>query len=336
MLDHSTIEEQASLWLARLDADGLSAAERCELRDWINASLSHRVAFLRLEELWRQSGRLRALANDALLDDPFETDAAPVLDPSRAQGAPRRFGLSPALMAVITLASVGLAMFHGWQVAGVLQAKHTSGVGQVQTIDLADGSRLTLGSDSAVEVRLTRQQRAIELLRGEAIFEVAHDPDRRFVVHANAHQIAAIGTRFSVRRDAEQLRVVVTEGRVRLQADAPDENATQLASLMPAGSVARIDAHGVHLKSLSPRAADELLDWRSGYLAFDDTALSDVIAEFNRYHMRKLELADSAVGELRIGGNFRWSNLDGFVQILERGFQVRAEYLPGRIRLHRL
>lgn len=333
MADHNTIEAEASHWLARLDAGELSAGERRELRQWIEASVAHRVAFLRLEELWRQSGRLRALATNAAMDD-VDDLAAPSRPelPPRSQARPKRW--PQVVMTAFALLAVGLAAFYGWQVSGEHRASHSSGVGQVQTFTLADGSTLTLGSDSEVVVALTRQQRTIELVRGEAIFAVAHDAERPFVVHAKAHQIAAIGTQFSVRRDPGPMRVVVTEGRVRLQADGEDGPATRPVSLIPAGSMAKLDARGVHLETLPPGQAERLLDWRDGYLSFDDTALSEVVTEFNRYHQRKIELADAKVGQLRIGGNFRWSNLDGFVQLLERGFPVRVERLPNRIRLH--
>ncbi|HET9048172.1 MAG TPA: FecR domain-containing protein [Chiayiivirga sp.] len=332
MLDHNTIEEQAAHWLARLDAGSLSEGDQQAMRQWIAASVAHRVAFLRLEELWRQSGRLRALAHDSSLDGASagEVDSRPEA-PLHAK--PRHRPWAHALLAVFALVAVGLAALYGWQVSGEHRSSHSSGIGQIQTLSLLDGSSLTLGSNSEVTVVLTRQRRSIELVRGEAIFAVAHDPDRPFVVHSNAHQIVAVGTRFSVRRNDEALRVVVTEGRVQLRSDRADSDSP--TRLMPAGSVADVDASGIDFKTLSPDQVERMLDWRDGYLSFDDTALSEVVAEFNRYHQRKLELADATVGQLRVGGTFRWANLDGFVHLLERGFPVRVERLPNRIRLHR-
>lgn len=342
MCDPTTIERQAAQWLVRRDADDWTSADAAVLADWIEASFAHRVAFLRLEHTWDQTERLRALGSDpapaarlypgsAVLV--AHTAEPPVSRPAHhipTSGGRWKYAMTAAL-AIVSIAMLGLA---GWQARGEHHATYASGIGQVQTLTLADGSHTTLGSDSRIEVHIGRQHRDVELLRGEAIFDVVHDPAKPFIVHAGARHVTAVGTRFSVRRDVSALRVLVTEGRVRLEADPDPDGRVLPVSLLPAGSVAWADGDGVRIESMQPDAVDRRLQWRHGYLDFEDATLAEIISEFNRYHVRKLELADAEVGKLRIGGNFRWSDLDGFVRLLEQGLPVRAERQADRIRLH--
>ena len=133
-----------------------------------------------------------------------------------------------------------------------------------------------------------------------------------------------------MRRDRDDLRVVVTEGTVRLDAPHTDGQ-TSPSSLLPAGSVALVHDGSVLVRSMALSEAKQLLDWRDGWLVFRDTPLQDAVAEFNRYNTRQLVIGDAGVAALRIGGNFRGDNADGFVRLLEAGFPVRAERQDQRI-----
>jgi len=248
---------------------------------------------------------------------------------ARASGTGWRHALAAGALAVVA----GLG-WSAWQLGGRDQASYATAVGEVREVDLADGSRATLSSDSRLEVRMDRGARHVALVQGEAFFDVAHDTGRPFVVEAAGRRVVAVGTRYAVRRDADALRVVVTEGRVRLEGGPGGDGRAQPMALLPAGSVATAGRNGVLVRSLPLEDARRYLQWRDGFLAFDDAPLAQAAAEFNRFNARRLELADPAVAQLRIGGNFRWSNLDGFVGLLEQGFPVRAERHPDRIVLH--
>ena len=98
--------------------------------------------------------------------------------------------------------------------------------------------------------------------------------------------------------------------------------------------MAIVHRDGVLVRSMPLDEAARLVDWRSGLLVFRDTSLADAASEFNRYNARKIVIGDARVGEMRIGGSFRWANAEGFVRLLEQGFPVRAEYRSDRIVLH--
>lgn len=251
----------------------------------------------------------------------------------RPRVAPRRSRIArhAAVAAVVVLA---VSLLWGWQRHGVVeQRSYRSALGDLNSIALADGSRATLSSDSRIEVALSRAQRHVELQQGEAFFEVAKDPGRPFAVEVGGRRVVAVGTRFSVRRDGGELRVVVTEGTVRLESE-PVDGHSQPTTLLPAGSIALAGPNGVLVRSGAVEDAERLVDWRNGFLVFRDTPLSAAAAEFNRYNRRRLVIGDVAAGELRVGGNFRWSNAEVFVGLLEQAMPVRAERLPDRIVLH--
>jgi transmembrane sensor len=350
MADSRQIEQVAAEWLARRDAGSWTPHDQQALDAWLTERTDHRVAFLRLESAWNEAGRLRvfaaglpagvipARAPQSALTAADENTLAGPQDLRQVTFAPRKVAspgrLRRGLAAALVFAVVGSMAWGGWQLSGRQQNRYVSSLGQLQTVALADGSTATLSSDSRLDVRMSRGERHVTLAKGEAFFDVARDARRPFVVEAQGRRVAAVGTRFSVRNDPEALRVVVTEGKVRLESVAGTDGRAQPEALLPAGSVATASRNGVLVRSLPLADAERYLEWRDGYLSFDDTSLAVAAAEFNRFSKRKLELGDDAVAELRIGGNFRWSNTEGFVRLLEQGFPVRAERHADRIVLH--
>ncbi|QQQ01639.1 FecR family protein [Lysobacter enzymogenes] len=355
------IEQTAAQWLARRDSGDWPAAAQAEFEAWLARATAHRVAFVRLQAAWRQAGRLQALAAGeggvparAAWDEvappraPFTSaDAGADVGEDRDRAAPPRadaLTFQPrreparasrwpfAAAAAVAVLAVGLGW--GWLHYGATErASYRTALGATDEVALADGSRATLSSDSRIEVALSGARRRVELAQGEAFFDVAKDPGRPFAVEAGARRVVAVGTHFSVRRDGADLRVVVTEGTVRLESE-PVGGHPQPTTLLPAGSIALAGPNGVLVRSVAVEEAERYVDWRHGFLVFRDTPLAQAAAEFNRYSARKLVIADTAAGELRVGGNFRWSNAEMFVGLLEQAMPVRAERLPDRIVLH--
>lgn len=341
---HLDIERAAADWLARRDGDGWSASDETALETWLATDTAHRVAFLRLQAAWSESGRLQALGAglqaggppprghwnaSSLTRNAADSVAKSLRRPAQSSwsGRLRIAGFAAALVCVI-------AGGWAWQVVHRVDvASYRTAVGEVLTQPLLDGSRVTLASNSDVEVRLSRGERHIDLVRGEAIFAVSKDASRPFVVASNERRVIAVGTRFSVRRDDIGLRVVVTEGTVRLESARAGDSARPSA-LLPAGSVAVVRGDEVLVRSLPLADAEQMLGWRDGLLAFRDTPLAEAAAEFNRYNARQIVIDDDQAGALRVGGSFRWDNAEGFVHLVEQGFPVRVDYQDDRIVLH--
>lgn len=365
MAGGTRIEREAAAWLARRDAAGWSARDEAALEAWIAGATAHRVAWVRMEAAWREAGRLKALGagrpagivparGQWTWSGEQGTGLAPAAATRPGGGAAARpWALEPAALvfapgrrarrgrafpigAAAMLAVLAVSSVLGWRhyFPAVEPVTYHTAVGSLESLPLADGTEATLSSDSRIVVSLSRRERHVELERGEAFFHAAKDPNRPFVVAAGGHQAVAVGTRFAVRRDADGMRVVVTEGLVRLESTPGADGSRQPTTLLPAGSVAVASAHGVVVQSGTADQALQALSWRDGFLAFHDTSLAAAAAEFNRYNTRKIVIADPSVGALRIGGSFRWSNAGAFVRLLEQGFPVRAEYGDAAIVLH--
>jgi transmembrane sensor len=183
---------------------------------------------------------------------------------------------------------------------------------------MPDGSKVILNTDSQIHVDVNQHERRVDLERGEAFFEVAKDASRPFVVHAGNKRVVAVGTQFSVRREADDLQVVVTEGKVRIESSGAPQ-------AVVAGTVARASEAGVLLTKQNIAAAEESLSWRTGTLVFREMTLAEAVAEFNRYNTHKIIIADASVGSFEVAGSFRADNVDAFVRLLARGYPLRVE-----------
>jgi transmembrane sensor len=220
---------------------------------------------------------------------------------------------------------------------------------------MSDGSKVILNTDSAIRLAVTQEERRVQLERGEAFFEVAKDPGRPFVVSAGSRRVIAVGTKFSVRRTGDDVRVFVTEGKVRFEDDSlgavprdsakpanPSSDAArnagsasasrdESATLLAAGAVARAGNSGVIVQEKPLSEVEDYLSWRSGYLTFRDIPLADAVAEFNRYNEQKIVIQDPAVAAIRFSGKVRPTSFEGFVRLLEDAFPIHAEHVEGRI-----
>jgi transmembrane sensor len=196
-------------------------------------------------------------------------------------------------------------------------------VGAVAAVPMSDGSKVTLNTDSQIRISVTGRERRVSLGRGEAFFEVAKDPKRPFVVVAGHCRVVAVGTQFSVWREADEVRVVVTEGRVRVERnDTPtrDDPTTEVS----AGSIAHAGDAGVLVEHKRLGEVEETLGWRRGFLFFHDLPLGEAVAEFNRYNRARIVIDSPDIAAIRISGSFRSTNVSGFVHLLRDGFSINV------------
>jgi transmembrane sensor len=355
-MDSAQIEREAAQWLAKRDSGEWGEAEELEFAQWI--------AVIRIETIWRKADRLQALgagvprgqipapgswrlspffdhgrrsaqsAQPVEYSAPIDRDEADVAigHETRGPGPRVKPSLSRTLkrsaMAAVLL--LGIAAASSWYFESYDPDSYQSAVGATKTVSLADGSTVTLNTDTAIHVELTRTERRIDLYRGEAFFEVAKDSRRPFVVSAAEKRIIAVGTKFSVFREALDTRVVVTEGQVKVQEVQGGVTIGPVTQL-PAGSIAEAGSAGVLVRHGSIAEAETYVTWRSGYITLRDTDLSDAVAEFNRYNEKQLVIADPSIASLRIGGNLRATNVEAFVRVLEEGFPVHVQIDGDRI-----
>ncbi|MEJ1961009.1 MAG: FecR domain-containing protein [Gammaproteobacteria bacterium] len=340
----------AAHWIARRRGENWNEEDAVELEAWLNASTGNRVAYLRLQALWRDADRLKLLGVGVKREGPptpadyagspfFKHVTRSSARPPQRQAAPRAVGprvsgfgrrLVRAAIAACIVAAAGLVYLG--RTAFVEEAEiYTTHVGALSAVPLSDGSRITLNTDSEIHVLLTAHERRIQLDRGEAYFQVAKDSSRPFIVEAVDKRVVAVGTQFSVRRYPEGVRVAVTEGTVRVE-PRPGQVGSGIAAL-PAGSVAQVERTRIAVEKHTVSEIEELLSWRSGYIIFHEASIAEAVAEFNRYNARKIVIVGPRVAELRISGNFRADNVESFARILEDGFSVEVSRTNGQIEL---
>ncbi len=295
-------DAQAADWLARLQREDIGEAERAALERWLDADPAHAVAFARTEMAWERAERLRALP-DLARSVPEEAPSA------RRTGSLSRAPSAWRIAAALAVAILGSAF---WYLATQWNA-YSTGLGERRTVALEDGTQVDLNTASRLEIDFDRRTRAVRLLRGEALFKVARDAQRPFVVEAGGTTVRAIGTAFNVRVRNQVVEVTVTEGVVAVE---KDRIAAGSAAVAAAGTVNRVD--------LSADALRRRVAWRDGAIELKGETLDQAVEEFNRYRKSKLIVADPAIATLRVGGRFETDESAKFVNALKANFAVRA------------
>lgn len=350
------IEERAAVWLARRDSEAWSATDEAAFNAWLEQSTLHVVAFVRLEAAWKQAKRLKALSAGvnsgdvpspegwqltSFFDRATRTEEAPtVAAPTHEQAVPgytapsnvrhTRLTQRWAVAASLLVAFGASIAFYKWPFDSIYRTP----VGGTAAVPIGDGSNVTLNTDSRIRLDITDTERRVELQKGEAFFDVAKDPSRPFVVQAGEKRVVAVGTQFSVRRDEDEVRVFVTEGKVRIEDETEsshDKKGDGEILTLSAGNIARTGDAGVIVDQKTISEVEGYLSWRTGYLIFRDTPLADAVAEFNRYNARKIVIRDPVVAAIRVSGKFRSTQFEAFVRILEDGFPVRARRVDDQI-----
>lgn len=323
------IESRAAEWLALEDGEWREEDGRA-LQAWLEESSAHRVAYLRLKAAWGRADRLAALRNPAM-EAMGQRTVMPVVSPEQLEARPEPPRLSwpssrmAAVAAGLALAIVGvvLTLNVGTKAANEYQTL----VGGREIVPLVDGSRLELNTDTKVRTSVTSQSRTVWLERGEAYFDVARDESRPFVVIAGVRRITVLGTKFSVRRDDNDVQVKVLEGKV--QVDALDSlRLADAAATTPAvatgGQVAVTRQNSTLVAQRSAQEIANELAWRQGVLVMNEWTLADAAREFNRYNHKKLVVGESVSG-IRLGGTFESGNVEAFSRLLKDGFGLRVE-----------
>jgi transmembrane sensor len=313
---HEQIEAAAGDWLAKRDSRDWTDSDQAQFADWLSESTLHRVAYLQIEQVWERSARLQALAAGRTSRDvppPGVWAQSLHSTESTPQSFRRSTVVRTAAAAALVVAALGVG-FALWP----SPLSYRTAVGGMASVPMSDGSKVTLNTDSQIRVEVTSRERRVELQRGEAFFDVIEDARRPFVVHAGNKRVVVLGTKFSVRREGDDLKVVVAEGKVRVESAGSPQAAA-------AGTVARASDAGVLLQKKGAAEVEEALSWRNGNLVFRDVTLADAVAEFNRYNIRKIVIRDAAIGSFAVEGSFRADNIDEFARLLSLGYPLRVE-----------
>lgn len=283
------VDAEAAVWLVKIHGQEGEGARRA-LEDWIAQSPVHADAFQRASEAWAILPRAARSEQEKV-----ETFA-------------RRRSRTPVRAAAALAASLVLGL-------GGLQWLQSSGgaystrLGEQKVATLRDGSRIALNTDTRLGVQFDGDRRRIKLNRGEAMFEVAHDADRPFVVIAGDTRVQALGTVFIVRRTADDVIVTLIKGKV-----AVTQEQGRMAQPAPAALILK---PGEKLTGpeegpirIEPESVEAATAWRRGQAVFRDTPLGEAVMELNRYGGPPIVVEDPRLATLPISGVFATNAAD--------------------------
>jgi transmembrane sensor len=330
---------EAAVWIARLHGPNRTPEVEAGLRRWMAEDAERAAAFELLTDTWDKSARLRRR--------PLEQVAS-------WEWPGFRISFSRAALATLAIAILA--------VIGTVFFLHHDGlatdIGEQRTVTLEDGTRVHLNTDTRAVVHYNRLARGVELVRGEALFEVVKRPDWPFIVTAGHQQIRALGTIFLVRRDQNDLAVTLVEGKVSVSpldsSAVPGPGATPRSKLassqtspLQSGASAhapvtsasrqgpstdegvftlapgeRLRFEGDRAPQLDHPSLDAVTAWQRGQVAFDNTPLGDAIAQINRYSAVQIIVEDPRAAAIPVGGVFRVGDSEDFAQAVAHTYHL--------------
>jgi transmembrane sensor len=303
--------EEAAEWFVRRDAGPLSAQETQEFARWLSDP-NNRGAYVEIGGAWDDVGRLSR---------PAEVETS------------RRVAWTAVgrqAMAIAATLFVVVSLGFAFDVPMRLRADGYTGVGETRTLMLPDGSKVSLNTESAIALAYSAGVRRVRLLRGEAVFTVAKDPSRPFLVDAAGGEARALGTEFDVRNGGDGATVTVLESRVGVSYPAGAPASTTLAP-NEAVDYSAIGLGVVHVVDASVETA-----WLRGKLIFVDRPLGQVVAELNRYHRGTVRITDATIRDQRVSGVFDTADPLRVIDFLEQSLGLHSTRLTDYlILLHR-
>jgi transmembrane sensor len=316
---------------------------RVRFIEWLRRSPEHIQAYLEVSGVWSElpssdpEGRFdiasliaRARNEPDTIPlspvNPRRPPPLPAAEPRGWRGLSRRPVMAAAALAL--LASI-TALFL-WIDSDTAHS-YSTGIGEQRTIQLLDGSTVELNARSRVKIRLTDRRRDVALIEGQALFRVAKDKQRPFVVRAGDAQVRAVGTEFDVYKKQAETVVTVVEGRVETFSGA--DGADAAAIMLSAGEQLTVLPHTV----TKPTRADTVAAtaWVQKRLIFEETPLKEVAEEFNRYNRRPLSIDDAELQTLKISGVYSSTDPASLINFLRSQNSISVIETENQVRVVR-
>lgn len=306
------IEAAAAAWAVRAATRPLTEDEQLQLDQWLAHSSRHLGAYVRAQAIWSDTDRVAAL------DETSRSDLPDVRPPIRWG----RFAMA---------ASVAVALIGGGVGYDQLAGRVTTSRDEVRRLVLEDGSVAVLNGDTALQVRYDRGERRVILRRGEALFEVRHGDTRPFLVSAEDVTVRAVGTKFAVGLEGDDVEVTVEEGEVAVAEGTP----RAVPRLVRRNEQLVAAATGARRAMLEPDEVERRLAWRQGLLVFDGQSLGRATEEVNRYSRVPVTIDDPTLARAEFVGVFRIGDGRAFAHAAAQAFNGQVQERDGRLHLTR-
>jgi transmembrane sensor len=352
---------EAAAWITRLHGPNRTPEMEAGFQSWLNESAENRVEFEGLTDIWAAAGTLPSGSTPRLERWEHSAESLELQElRGRLGDVPRRWRISAGWwprglrVALVSIACV-MVLTVCWLRQKQIEATYAADVGEQRLVQLADKSRIWLNSDTNVRVRFDSQQRQVELIRGEALFEVAKDASRPFRVLVGGHRVTALGTSFVVRYDSDRTAVTLVAGKVavdsrprpsepvpvpensrRGEVTAPQVTVQEGAVgdspwFLCAGERLTIEPQGI--AKIDVPSIESVLAWRRGEVVLNDTPLAEAVSEMNHYDKTAVVIETPALATLPVSGLYHTGDNEGFARSLAKMYHLEVHERDGRIYL---
>ena len=294
-------------WIARFRSGSASAEDHQEFALWLAQDSSHKQIMDSMLDMWADLASVQQLYADI----PEATNRRAANHSNWFKGA---IGAAACLVLALLL----------WPLSQqpITESLYQTALGEQQTVELEDGSTLTLNTNSRVAVSFDQQHRALKLIKGEAFFKVAKDPQRPFEVDAGSAQVTAIGTAFNIYRSGDASNITVVEGVVKITQLGNTPNRAPQTKILHANQ--RLKATSKGLQAAAKADVSRQTAWQRGELIAQNMPLMELVAQIERYHDTHILISDASIATLTVSGVFRLSELEPMLQALQLSLGLQA------------
>jgi len=313
--------EQSIEWLIRLQSPVLTKQDERDFFKWLYESPEHQRAYKNTEKLWASLGRSNQVSIDNLTILRSES-------PRKQTSLWTGIALAASLMFAAVLIGINYTAVETHQ--------YVTAVGQQKRLQLEDGSRVILNTNSQLKFSESSDSRLATLVRGEALFEVTHNPNKPFIIDTANGLVRVLGTRFSVRAEPRSTTVTVLEGKVGLTNTL---NISEASALNPELEATLVADQQLTLneasRGLAPRLvnAQALTAWQEGKLVYENTPLPEIVKDLSRYFDGRIELADPSLYHIQVVAVLELKSKRTTLNALKTAFSLRSEETPEGVTL---
>lgn len=329
--EQHAIKDQAIDWVIHFAAETQTDESKRRFGQWFEADQRHGQAYKEAQEAWDTLRAIKHNPERVAAESLNQALLREYLFSARQQvsqlflGTPMRWAAPLSL--VVLVAALLMPFFKESPVSAA--TSYGTQIAEIKDYTLSDGSRVTLGAKSEISVHFTELERRVSLKAGDAFFSVEKAPGRPFVVTAGESVVRVVGTEFDLHYGLKEVRVAVVEGVVQVlpTGTAGSPNKADIDPLvLDAGKRVTVTS-GVPglVQAFNVTSAAE---WRSGYLAYNDASLAEVVANANRYGKQPIVLSDPVLGELRVTTAYHGDQVEQLIKTLELVLPLTASQTP--------
>lgn len=326
LLEEQRIQEEAMSWVVE-NADSDFKGGQPAFQAWLNANPKHIVAYETSQRQWQAISELKhlqSMVSPHLLEpaDDVQQSKTGYMNFSVFTRILLRHPL--AVACTLFLAIIGYLFLS----PADMNRSYETQVAEMRTVSLPDGTEVTLGAKSAIDVSYSDEMRHVTLVKGEAFFDVIRDSEKPFLVKAGYVQVSVLGTKFNVRRGVSEVDVSVSQGLVSVSSESSQDN-TRTANVyreplkLKAGEVAKTQSGKESIKIVTQ--PDMIASWKSGRLYYESVMLEEVIADANRYYDGSIIVSDGKIAKLKVTGSFEVNKIEEMLGALTLALSLKLD-----------